>query len=109
MLSTYGRLTFSSLYRPLSGLTTMSSRLVAVAPARYSTKSDDGSSDADARSSSSSSSGSVSPIPVTEPLPPIPPNYGYRGDENIKSMFEIKKIRKSFRYGLVQHLQHLEE
>ena len=38
-------------------------------------------------------------IILTEQLPPIPPNLGYRGDENLRSLFEIKKIKASFRYG----------
>lgn len=38
-------------------------------------------------------------ITLTEELPPIPPNYGWTGDENIKSLFEMKKIRESFKYG----------
>ena len=36
---------------------------------------------------------------LTEQLPPIPPNYGYVGDENIYALHEINRIRKSFRYG----------
>ena len=36
---------------------------------------------------------------LTEPLPPIPPNYGWVGDENMKSLFEMNKIRNSFKYG----------
>ena len=38
-------------------------------------------------------------ISLTEELPPIPPNYGWTGDDNIKSLFEMKKIRESFKYG----------
>jgi hypothetical protein len=46
-------------------------------------------------------SNEIKPIdfPLTEPLPPIPPNYGWVGDDNLKSLFEINKIRNSFKYG----------
>ncbi len=36
---------------------------------------------------------------LSEDQPPIPPNYGYRGDENVKNLFELKRIRTSFKYG----------
>jgi hypothetical protein len=36
---------------------------------------------------------------LTEELPPIPPNYGWIGDDNFKSLFEMKKIRDSFKHG----------
>ncbi len=36
---------------------------------------------------------------ITEDLPPIPPNYGWRGDENIKNIYEIRRIKASFKYG----------
>ena len=36
---------------------------------------------------------------ITEDLPPIPPNYGWRGDENIKNIYEIRRIKTSFKYG----------
>lgn len=36
---------------------------------------------------------------LTEDLPQIPPNYGFPGDENIRSMYELKKINRSFQYG----------
>lgn len=38
---------------------------------------------------------------LSEDLPPIPPNYGFPGDENIKSIYELKKIKSSFQYGFV--------
>ena len=38
-------------------------------------------------------------FPLTEELPPIPPNYGWVGDDNFKSLFEMKKIRDSFKHG----------
>jgi hypothetical protein len=46
-------------------------------------------------------SNEIKPIdfPLTESLPPIPPNYGWVGDDNLKSLFEINKIRNSFKYG----------
>lgn len=40
-----------------------------------------------------------SKIILTEDLPEIPPNYGFPGDENIKSLYELKKINRSFKYG----------
>lgn len=40
-----------------------------------------------------------SKIILTEDLPEIPPNYGFIGDENIRSLYEIKKINRSFKYG----------
>lgn len=40
-----------------------------------------------------------SKIILTEDLPEIPPNYGFPGDENVKSLYEMKKIRRSFKYG----------
>ncbi|CAF0784961.1 unnamed protein product [Brachionus calyciflorus] len=40
-----------------------------------------------------------SKIILTENLPEIPPNYGFPGDENIRSIYEIKKINRSFQYG----------
>ena len=39
------------------------------------------------------------PFNLTEDLPPIPENYGYPGDENVKTLFELKRIRASFKYG----------
>ncbi len=38
-------------------------------------------------------------IKLTEELPPIPPNYGYIGDENVQSIHELNRIRSSFKYG----------
>lgn len=39
--------------------------------------------------------------PLTEELPPIPPDYGWPGDDNFKSLFEMKQIRESFKYGYI--------
>jgi hypothetical protein len=43
----------------------------------------------------------LSPIKfdLTEDLPAIPENYGFPGDENVKTLFELKRIRTSFKYG----------
>ncbi len=38
---------------------------------------------------------------LTEELPPIPPNYGWRGDKNIESIFKIRTLQESFKYGFV--------
>ncbi len=40
-------------------------------------------------------------IQLTEDLPPIPPNYGWPGDENIHSIYELKETQESFTHGLV--------
>ena len=39
------------------------------------------------------------PFELTEDLPAIPENYGFPGDENVKTLFELKRIRASFKYG----------
>ena len=38
-------------------------------------------------------------IVLTEDLPPIPPDYGWSKDENLKTLIDIKRITSSFKYG----------
>lgn len=42
-------------------------------------------------------------IKLTEELPPIPPNYGFPGDENLKTYFELKRIKDSFEIGYLYY------
>lgn len=75
-----------------------STRLVSLSPCLF--KKDPKTSD-DKPIGSDKSDISIKKITLTEDLPPIPPNLGWPGDEDIKSIFEIKKIERSFKYGLV--------
>ena len=38
---------------------------------------------------------------LTENLPDIPENYGFRGDKNVETLFALKRIRASFKYGYI--------
>ncbi|RNA19566.1 putative 28S ribosomal mitochondrial [Brachionus plicatilis] len=40
-----------------------------------------------------------SKIILTEDQPEIPPNYGFPGNEDVRSIYEMKKINRSFKYG----------
>ena len=38
-------------------------------------------------------------IQLTEEMPPIPPNLGFPGDENVEALYRLHDIRKTFKYG----------
>ena len=40
-------------------------------------------------------------IILSEDQPPIPPNLGWIGDENMESVFTMRRIKASFKRGLV--------
>ena len=37
-------------------------------------------------------------IQLTEEMPPIPPNHGWPGDDNVEALYRLHDIRKSFKY-----------
>jgi hypothetical protein len=38
-------------------------------------------------------------IVITEDLPPIPPDLGFRGNDEHLALFEIQRINNTFKYG----------
>ena len=45
-------------------------------------------------------------IQLTEEMPPIPPNHGFPGDENVEALYRMHDIRKSFKYGNPPIMKH---
>lgn len=75
-----------------SNLVSANVRSISLGASRF-LKSDDKTTD------SNQSSSSNTKLVLTEDLPQIPPNLGFPGDENVRTIFEKRRISKSFKYG----------